>query len=479
MSDTRDNLKSMLSESIGTTDNSVSAADSGGTVSAPESPHTFVIDKWGKRRAADLCADWEANKMDAIDTPIVADAHAALFDASPELAENPADKRRASWFQQLQETPEYRSLHAQTCLDPMLSGLAARSLCTQYVEYAKAEDKKPQPDNPGKQPGGNQDAPEGGEESVGDMVARIRSTGKALAAAKGEVESAKDTAAGLGLGGGGPMDSTGIAEAFKRVRNSEFLRNVMKLAGRMIRRAGTLQKSKVTAKRGEIVGIELGGDISRLIPRERLALASDDPMLRERAEYRLLRKRSLCYRQRVNMPVSAGPIIVSVDESGSMGGTRIETAKALALAMAWIAGMQKRWIALVGFSDGATGNPVVFPPGMIRQNDLIDWIEHFDGGGTTLTCPCQTMPDEYWQEFIRQGLQTGKTDHLIITDGCLNCPPALEVSYREFSEREQVKTYGIVIGGGSAGGLAQVCNRFWTLESLEMDSAAVEEMLSV
>ena len=40
-----------------------------------------------------------------------------------------------------------------------------------------------------------------------------------------------------------------------------------------------------------------------------------------------------------------GPVIVCTDESGSMHGEKNHTSKALALAMAWVARRQKRWVA--------------------------------------------------------------------------------------------------------------------------------------
>ena len=46
-----------------------------------------------------------------------------------------------------------------------------------------------------------------------------------------------------------------------------------------------------------------------------------------------------------------GSDFLHVDESGSMEGEKAHTAKALALALAWVARRQRRWCGLVAYSD--------------------------------------------------------------------------------------------------------------------------------
>jgi uncharacterized protein with von Willebrand factor type A (vWA) domain len=61
--------------------------------------------------------------------------------------------------------------------------------------------------------------------------------------------------------------------------------------------------------------------------------------------------------------VGKGPIIVSIDESGSMIGEKAHTAKALALALAWIARQQHRWCGLVAYSGDSGERLLPLPPG--------------------------------------------------------------------------------------------------------------------
>jgi len=68
-----------------------------------------------------------------------------------------------------------------------------------------------------------------------------------------------------------------------------------------------------------------------------------DPEFELDALRRIVERQALCREHHAIEPVGKGPIIVVLDESGSMDGEKCHTAKALALALAWIARQQRRW----------------------------------------------------------------------------------------------------------------------------------------
>lgn len=464
-------LADLLSESPAPgAGSSLDVTTEGGATVAPPSSTVLTVDRWGSRRGRELSADWTAAEVGTYEPEIVTDAHAALFEPSPQFAEHPADASRAAWTRQLMDTPEYRALHVQTLHNTDLAALAAADLCRQWQDYAAAQPESA-PDEP---------APGSDAESMGRTIARLRSTGEALAAARETVGIARDTAAGLGMGAGGEaIDSAALAANFRRVRNSAFLADVMRLAGRLRLMAAALQRTKTKHGRDDTVGVELGGDVARLIPSELAQLACDIPELELLALDRLARRQSLCRQYRGVERLARGPIVVCVDESGSMAGENIIAAKALALALAWIARHQHRWIAFVGFSGGTEGTRLACPPGATDHAKLLAWLEHFYSGGTTLDVPLQQLPDIYWPEFLAQGMQRGKTDVILITDAIVRCPPEMAAHWREWSEAEQVKTYAIVIGADSAGDLAPLCSRVWCIPELDADAAPVETLLSI
>ena len=437
----------------------------------PESATVLDVDRWGQRRAADIAERWQAADVQTSEVPVIADAHEALFSPAPMSAERPADASRAAWWKQLMETPEYRALHNQTMLDPELSELAAAQVCREWAAYAEQQ-PEPQPPQPG-QP--DQPAPGSDGEPIRDTLARMRSTAKALQQAQDDVQTAKDTSAGIGNGEAGQLDPATLRAMFKRVRDDRLLRAIMDMAGRMRSLCRALQRSKVRHGRDDTVGVKLGGDVARLVPSELMQLACGIPEVELLALHRVATRRALCREYRGREKVRRGPIVVSVDESASMGGDRITAAKGLALALAWLAHHQKRWVMLAGYSGDATCTRYVAAPGKSQPAALLTWCSHMWNGGTVLDGPLATVPG-WWPEVKPP---KGKIDHIIITDGEVSLPSDLRDSYRSWAQAEQVKTYGIIIGCRNAGGIREVCDRVWCLPDLNIDSAAVTEVLSI
>lgn len=467
---TEQDLNALLAEQPENADGAASDSGIATQQLKPESPTVLSLDRWNLRRGNEVAQEWAEHEIGEVDPLIVADAHATVFEPEPQLAERTADKSRAAWWRQLMETPEYRALRGTTCLDDDLSSIAAKSICDQWVQYAAEE----------QEPGEGEPEPGSDGEDISKSLARIRSTAAALGAAKDSVEAAQDLSAGLGMGsGGGQLDRQALAKYFKQVQNSDMLRSILAMAGRMRKLCQSLQRQKTHATRGEVTGIELCGDIARLVPMELAKVAGAIPELELLSLLQLSQRRSLGYKHKKNEPKKSGPIVVCVDESGSMNGEKIIAAKGLAMALAWLASHQNRWIALVGFAGGTEGTRLALPPRHNQQEQLIEWLLHFYGGGTTMDVPLAELPTTYWPEFMASGAAAGKTDVILITDAIVNCDEPMRAAYLKWAAAEQVKTYGIVIGGDSAGDLESICSRCWSLPELGMDTDAVQDVLSI
>jgi uncharacterized protein with von Willebrand factor type A (vWA) domain len=286
--------------------------------------------------------------------------------------------------------------------------------------------------------------------------------------------------AGLGMGdAGGTIDPATFREHFARIRNDPTLRAIMAMAGRMRMLAQALQRAKVRHGADEIAGIEPTGDPARLIPSELAQFACGIDEIELLALHRLAQRQSLGRSLRAKVKVGRGPIVVCVDESGSMSGDRIIAAKALACALAWLAHHQRRWIALIGFSGGTEGTRVAFPPRKLDPSRMMDWLAHFYGGGTTLDVPLAEVPRVYWPEFRAAGMPEGRTDLIIITDAIVRAPAAMLAEFAEWKQSAQARAYGIVIGESDPGDIARACDRTWCVPSLDLDSIAVTETLSI
>jgi uncharacterized protein with von Willebrand factor type A (vWA) domain len=135
---------------------------------------------------------------------------------------------------------------------------------------------------------------------------------------------------------------------FHLVRNDATLQAICALAGRYRRLAQSCQRRKTRHGLDDVVGVEFGGELGRVLPHELVKLA--EPAFEREALRRLAEGQLQCREHHATEPVGKGPVIVCVDESGSMTGDPVHTAKAVGLALAWIARRQRRWCALVAYS---------------------------------------------------------------------------------------------------------------------------------
>lgn len=445
------------------------------------SPFALRMDLWGARRGRELAeAEWNTQVQTVADADgceterqppkhaaeILADAHAACFGLKPELAENPTDLTRAKWYASLLDNPDYHALHAQTAMNPVMSEIGSKQVADQWVAYyAELSEAE------------RQQIESGGEESIASEMKRLRSCAKAVKDAAGDVAEAQSAAAGLGMGAAGEkLAGTALLKLFQQIRGDSELRRIIDLAGRYRRVAQSRQRQKKIHGRDDVVGVELSGDVARMLPSE-MALLSVPEM--ELDVLRRIAERQVMSRQyRGIEPVAKGPIVICVDESGSMGGEPIANAKAIALSLAWVARYQRRWCAMVGFSGGTEGTRVVLPPDKWDQDALIEWLTHFYGGGTTLDVPVDQVPNHYWPEFVAQGLQRGKTDIVFITDAQVSCPDAMRDSFLAWKQRERVKAHGIIIGC-DPGDLAVLCDECRVVDCLSVEEEAVTDLLGI
>jgi uncharacterized protein with von Willebrand factor type A (vWA) domain len=222
----------------------------------------------------------------------------------------------------------------------------------------------------------------------------------------------------------------------------------------------------------DLVGVALDGDPSRLLPVELARLAV--PELELDTLRRLVERQCMAREYRAVEPVGKGPIIISVDESGSMMGEKVHTAKALALAMAWIARQQKRWCALVAYSGDSGERLLPLPPGRWDENQLADWLCAFIGEGSHLDVPVREMP-RYYQQL---GAPPGRTDVLFITDALCRIHAGLKQQFREWKQSVGARLISLVVGS-EPGDLSDISDEVHSVPSLSATEEAVERVLSI
>lgn len=395
----------------------------------------------------------------------VADFHAAAFEVDPQLSEGCADPLRWEFIRQLLETPECHDLRASTVLNDTASEIAATAFAGQYAELRKERDRDAKKE-PGKEGGAGHD--------FGTEIGVLKHVSKALSEASKEVEEAREAAAAMGMGPGSPgsNDPRAIAALFKRVRSDPTLRRICELAGRYRRVAQSKQRCKATHGLDDVVGVVMDADLGRLLPHElaRLAIPEfEDDTLR-----RLVERQTQCREYQATEPVAKGPILVSVDESGSMEGEKAHTAKALALALAWIARQQRRWCGLVAYSGDSGERLLALPPGRWDEVAVMDWLSQFIGRGSSLDVPVREMPD-YYQKL---GAPVGKTDVIFITDAICRIPTKVQEEFCAWKKQVQARLISLVIQS-TPGDLSAISDEVHEVPSLAVTEAAVEHVLAI
>jgi uncharacterized protein with von Willebrand factor type A (vWA) domain len=434
------------------------------------SPTALKLDHWGLRRGCEILEDSERLQQTGLDENAVADMHGAAFEPDPQLQEDCADSRRREFLAQLLQTPDYHALHQSTMLNAAASAIAATSFAEQFAALKKEEDRD---ESEGK------DASDGkgkgkGKDALDHEMATLRAVGRAVSEASKEVEECKEAAAAMGMGPGAPgsNDPKAIAAVFRRVRSNPTLRRICELAGRYRRVAQSKQRQKTTHGMDDMVGVVLDGDLGKLLPHELAKLAL--PEFEDDTLRRLVERQVQCREYRSTEPVARGPILVSVDESGSMQGDKVHTAKALALALAWVARHQRRWCGLVAFSGSSGERLLALPPGRWDEAAVMDWLEQFIGRGSTLDVPIQELPDYY----RRLGAPVGKTDVILITDAICHITPELQARFIAWKQSVQARVLSLIIQS-QPGDLAAISDEVHLVGSLAVSEAGVERVLSV
>ena len=157
-----------------------------------------------------------------------------------------------------------------------------------------------------------------------------------------------------------------------------------------------------------------------------------------------------------------------------MEGEKAHTAKALALALAWVARRQRRWCGLVAYSGDSGERLLSLPPGRWDEEKLMDWLVAFIGRGSTLDVPVREMSDYY----RRLGAPSGVTDVVLITDAQARIPDDVAESFNTWRRSVQARVVALVVGG-EPGDLGSVSAELHRVPALTPDGDAVGRVLSL
>jgi uncharacterized protein with von Willebrand factor type A (vWA) domain len=327
------------------------------------------------------------------------------------------------------------------------------------------------------------------EESSEERGQRVRrAVRRGLAEAMAEVEQANDAIKAFGGGydtgfgiengasGRNPLSTKEKLVIAQQVGKSPKLQQIAAVCGRFTRIALQQQKTRVKHPPDEITSITTGCEIERLLPSEVALLA--DPDLEDLFYLRFAERGLMQYDMIGHEPQGQGPIIIAIDESGSMttdyGGMTGEMwSKAVALALLSIARLQKRDLAVIHFSGPDDLRLDLFPKGEATPAEVIACASFFFNGGTVF---------EPWMEKALElvdGSQFEKADVICVSDGVSDVSPEAQAEWTRRRAERGMRAYGVLIGSNQGEALLdEISDAVFRLEDLRGDMPALEVIFS-
>jgi len=232
---------------------------------------------------------------------------------------------------------------------------------------------------------------------------------------------------------GSYTEREGVQLLASRLRDNAHLRRIAQLAGRFKRIAASKRRSRTRHGADEIVDVEQGSEIGRLLPGELAALLH--PRTKLAALRNLTERQCLQYRLEGTETLGRGPLVVAIDKSGSMDGTKDVWATAVALALLDTAQSERRPFGLLCFDGAVKHESVVMPGEGLPEAGLFVPAD----GGTDIGKVFARGLDIVEQRG--SGLRTA--DIVLISDGASNSERASELRVR--AARLGVSVLGVAI----------------------------------
>lgn len=237
--------------------------------------------------------------------------------------------------------------------------------------------------------------------------------------AQEQISEFDDAMLTLGAGDGAGIQSrvnAPPAEIRNTLLRNAKLRRILKLAGRMKNAAIQKQRTKARPGAEELCDVKPGNELQRLLPSEMINLATEQT---EALLYRrLIESSALTYELRGKEHRSEGPIIMAVDESGSMSGQPDEWAKSVAMAMMEIAARQNRPFAYLHFNTQVTRIDEVKKPKEMSLKQLEELATYFTSGGTYIGAALEKCAEMLETAHAARADKPWKrADVVLVTDG--------------------------------------------------------------
>ncbi|MFD7663992.1 VWA domain-containing protein [Streptomyces sp. NPDC059788] len=476
----------------------------------------------------------ELDAHHACGTGLLTDAFLAAYQARPQLRERaemaPSGLVNHQIMTSLVESPDFAELHRETVADPYAAAmavLAQAAALRRMLERSRDAQERAGQAMTARQHAAGAAAAVGealgraAEEADGDgavpdtAAAAVRRATEAAEAAEatarqavqGAVQSLMVAAPGtraaarsaVARAAGTVREEAALMRAWgveagelermpfdQRARLAERLRTSRlaqwaELIGRFRQMAGGERARKVENAAGELVGVTLGDDLSRVIPSELANLGL--PALRAVFAARYAAGELMLYDRQGEQTTGQGAVIACVDTSHSMyeggpgGVTREAWAKACALALLDQARHAGRDFVGILFSAAEKLRVFRFPAGRATGiAEVLDFAESFLGGGTSYQTPL-TAARELLEEEFNDAART-RGDIVLLTDDECEVTEEWMRGWNDAKRLLGFRVFGVAIGAPRAAEadsvLDALCDNLRCVEDLTDVHAAAD-----
>ncbi|KHF29060.1 Protein ViaA [Paenibacillus sp. P1XP2] len=414
----------------------------------------------------------EGSKLFPSFQPLMGDMWAGLFKMKPELLEEVPEglEMNHQLMERVMSDEGYQEFREFTRLDDLAAALGTTKYSETVLGWVKEQAQRDQELAEalqnlmnGKQGASQQaaDALSAALNQQGNSLSRMLS--QATQEAIEAKENVKSLLGGIKAGSGDselkkvPLkDQLLLAE---KLSHDKKLKEIAKWAGRMKVIANRKQRSKhkdATSRNG----VRQGNAVEQLLPMELGSYAS--PLTKMDFLRRYVEGQTLQYETKGPEQLGKGPIILCLDQSGSMSG-QDTISKGFALALMSIARKQRRDFAWIPFSSNAAA-PLIYERGKITVQDMIQLATIFLGGGTSFEPPLRVASQVIQQSRFNQA------DIVFVTDGESHVSERFLQSWNELKSKKGFSVLSLLLGRESIQGVQGFSDRIVRASTFEDES---------
>ena len=307
-----------------------------------------------------------------------------------------------------------------------------------------------------------------GDELAENMIVQMDNT---IIDATSEVQQVSAYVQAWGLGEGSDIKVPfGIKRsALEQIRNSDYLRKFTDMIGKYKECAIEEQKKKSKSAAIEIKSVKVGKNIEDALPSEKLGFCNDT--LKKDIYRKISEGQLLAYDKESQKQKNKGPIIVCIDQSGSMHGDKDMWAKALAVGILEVAQLQKREFACIPY-DSRVRRTTIIHKDEISPDKIIGIAEEQATGGTDFEAPLREASKLIEDSNFKEA------DIVFITDGDCGVSDEFRRKFKQLKEDKDFRTMGVLVDYGhcSRTTLDDFCDSITNVSKIADATAANSEV---